>query len=74
MNENLKVLTVVDEALKQYGINVLSVDLNDDNMIDINICGQHWSDSFMNNVAHYEKCNIVELEKELDNRNVGHCW
>lgn len=73
--ENRKVLTVVDEALRKYGTDVLSVDLNDVNgMIDVNICTRHWSDSYMSSVARFDMCDKKALEKELDKRNVGHCW
>lgn len=76
MNENKKVLSVIDEALKEYGSDILSVDRDseDGKMIHVNLCGGNWSDAYMLNVAHFNKCNIKELEKELDKRHVGHCW
>lgn len=73
MMENQKVLNVVDEALKRYGTDILSVDLND-GMIDINICTRHSSHSYLSAVARFKKCDIKKLEEELDKRNVGHCW
>jgi len=74
INENLKVLSVVDEALQKYGTDVISVDRNDNDMIDVNICTSRASDYYMLSVARYDKCNIKALEKALDERNVGHCW
>jgi uncharacterized protein YijF (DUF1287 family) len=71
--ENQKVLTVVDEALKRYGSDIVSVDLSD-GMIHVNLCTDKWSDAYMLSVAHFDKCNREELERELDKRNVGHYW
>lgn len=73
MKENEKILTAVDSALKEYDSSVVSVDLNDENMIDVDLCGQHWNNTYFSSVARYEKCDILELQKELDKRNVRHC-
>lgn len=73
--ENLKVLAWLDGALGHYGTDELSVDRNEETgLIDINICTHRYSDTYQSGVAQYDKCDIKELEKELDKRNVGHCW
>jgi hypothetical protein len=72
---NEKVLKACDEALSQYGADMVSVDLNTENGgVDINLCTRHWSDCYKADVARYDRLNVKELEKELDKRNVGHCW
>lgn len=71
--DNQNVLMVVDEALGQYGSDILSVDL-EDGMLSVNIYTERYSDTYMSAVARFDKCNIGELENELDKRNVGHCW
>ena len=70
--ENQKVLDVVDEALKQYGTDIVSVDM-EDNMIHVNLCSVNWSDAYMRSVARFALCNPLKLVEELDKRNVGHC-
>lgn len=76
VSENAKVLQVVDEALTKYGTNVISVDRDNETgeMIHVNLCFGNSSDIYMANVAHFDKCNLDTLEKELDERHVGHCW
>lgn len=71
--ENKKVLDVVDEALCRYGTDLISVDLYN-GMLDVNICTRHSSDVYKKSVASKSKCNLRDLEKELDQRHIGHCW
>lgn len=74
-SENEKVLKVVDEALVKYGSDMLSVDLSEsDEILSVNIHDRHSSSPFMRSIARFEKCDISELEYELDKRNVGFCW
>lgn len=74
-SENEKVLKVVDKALAKYGSNMLSVDLDDsDEMLSVNIHDRHSSSPVMSSIARFGKCDISELEYELDKRNVGFCW
>lgn len=71
--ENEKVITVVENALKEYGADAISVDLNEENMIDVDICGQHWNEAYMSSVVRYDKCDIEELERELHKKNIRYC-
>lgn len=73
LDENEKVLKVVDEALRKYGSDMLSVDCNG-GMLDVNICTRHSSSPYMSAVARAEKCNKQKLIKELNSRHVGYCW
>lgn len=72
---NERVLERVDMALRDFAASMLSVDLDDETrMININVCGRHNSYAVYPCVAEYEELDIAALTKELDKRNVGHCW
>lgn len=73
-DETDKVLRSVESTIAMYGSDVVSVDKNEDGMLDINLCGLNWSDQYEGSVARFDKCDIKKLERELDKRNVGHCW
>lgn len=69
-----KVVKAVDEALKNYGTDVVSVDYNEEtDMIDINECHSSWSDVIAEAVAYRDNVDLNELVAELDKRGVGHC-
>ena len=68
--DNNNVLAVVDAALKLYGASELSVDKNDDGMIDVNVVERHCDvQPYFSSVARY---NLENLKKELDSRCVGY--
>ena len=73
MNANEKVLKVVDEALRKYGSDMISVDENE-GMLDVYIVTSENSTPYMCAIAPFRMANITELERELNKRNVSHCW
>ena len=70
-----KVLDVVDEALRKYGRDMLSVDISQDGkeMFEVNICARHWSDCYMSAIVKKKACYLRPLRKGLDERDVGYC-
>lgn len=70
-----KVINALDEALLNYGTDVVSVDRNEETgMMDINQCHSSWSDVITSKIADSDDIDFEELEKACDERHVGHCW
>lgn len=64
----------VDEALKQYGTEIISVDYNEftQNM-DINQCHGSWSSVIFANVISAQDVDMKILLPALGKRSVGYC-
>lgn len=64
----------VDEALRSYGRDCISVDYNElTGMIDINLCTGRFSDVIIPSAVRYADINRQFLVQELDRLGVGYC-
>lgn len=67
-------ITKVDEALRVYGTDIVSVDYNEETqMVDINQCHGAWSDVIFKNVIPVTKLDMRVLLPALGRRSVGYC-
>ena len=69
------IINTVYEILEQYSSDNVDVVRDEEtNMLNIIYHSRHNSFPIETNVAKFDDVDIEELEKELDNCNVGHCW
>lgn len=71
----IHVVEAVDRALDEYSADNVFVRKNEQtNMLGVYYYDMHKGFPIEDDVADYGNVDIAELEKELDERNVGYAW